>query len=61
MYYQHVRNAVLDVCAKSVSVWGESEEMRGLLPGGYYGENNYLDMSFQDYQLKIHFNKPFFR
>ena len=32
-YYQHVRNAVLDVCAKSVPVWGKSEEMRGLLRG----------------------------
>ena len=32
-YYQHVRNAVLDVCAKSVPVWGKSGEMRGLLQG----------------------------
>ena len=31
MYYQHARNAVLDVCAKSVPVWGKSGEMRGLL------------------------------
>ena len=40
IYHQHVRNAVLDVCAKSVPVWGKSGEMRGLL----WGEN-YLDMS----------------
>ena len=39
--YQHVRKAVLDVCAKSVPVWGKSAEMRGLLR-----EKNYLDMSF---------------
>ena len=32
-YYQHVRNAVLDVCAKSVPVWGKRGEMRGLLRG----------------------------
>ena len=32
-YYQHVRNAVLDVCAKSVPVWSKSGEMRGLLRG----------------------------
>ena len=32
-YYQHVRNAVLDVCAKSVPVCGKSGEMRGLLQG----------------------------
>ena len=32
-YYQHVRNAVLDVCATSVPVWGKSGEMRGLLRG----------------------------
>ena len=38
-YYQHVRNAVLDVCAKSVPVWGKSGEMRGLFKG-------YPDMSF---------------
>ena len=29
--YKHVRNAVLDVCAKSVPVWGKRGEMRGLL------------------------------
>ena len=33
IYHQHVRNAVLDVCAKSVPVWGKSGEMRGLLRG----------------------------
>ena len=33
IYYQHVRNAVLDVFAKSVPVWGKSGEMRGLLRG----------------------------
>ena len=43
IYYQHVRNAVLDICAKSVPVWGKSGEMRGLLPGS---EKNYLGMSF---------------
>ena len=31
IYHQHVRNAVLDVCAKSVPVWGKRGEMRGLL------------------------------
>ena len=31
IYHQHVKNAVLDVCAKSVPVWGKSGEMRGLL------------------------------
>ena len=31
IYHQHVRNAVLDVCAKSVPVWGKSGEIRGLL------------------------------
>ena len=30
MYHQHVSNAVLDVCAKSVPVRGKSGEMRGL-------------------------------
>ena len=39
--HQHFRNAVLDVCAKSVPVWDKSGEMRGLLRG-----KNYLDMSF---------------
>ena len=33
IYNQHVRNAVLDVCAKSVPVRGKSGEMRGLLRG----------------------------
>ena len=33
LHYQHVRNAVLDVCAKSVPVWGKRREMRGLLRG----------------------------
>ena len=33
MYHKYVRNAVLDVCAKSVPVWGKSGEMRGLLRG----------------------------
>ena len=33
IHYQHVRNAVLDVCAKSVPVWGKRGEMRGLLRG----------------------------
>ena len=33
IYYQHVRNAVLDVCAKSVPVWKKGGEMRGLLRG----------------------------
>ena len=33
IYYQLVKNAVLDVCAKSVPVWGKSGEMRGLLQG----------------------------
>ena len=32
-YYQHVKNAGLDVCAKPVPVWGERGEMRGLLRG----------------------------
>ena len=32
-YYQHVRNAVLDVCAKSVPVWSKIRDMRGLLRG----------------------------
>ena len=32
-YYQHVRNAVLAVCAKSVPVWSKRREMRGLLWG----------------------------
>ena len=40
IYYQHVRNAVLDYCAKSVPVWGKSGQMRELLRG-----KNYLDMS----------------
>ena len=39
-YYQHVRNAVLAVCAKPVPVWGKRGETRGLLRG-----KNYLDMS----------------
>ena len=33
IYYQHARNVVLAVCAKSVPVWGRSVEMRGLLRG----------------------------
>ena len=33
IYYQHVRNAVLDVCAKPVPVWGKRREMRWLLQG----------------------------
>ena len=33
IYHQHVRNAVLDVCAKSVPVWGKNGEMRGLFTG----------------------------
>ena len=33
IYHQHVRNAVPDVCAKSVPVWDKSGEMRGLLRG----------------------------
>ena len=33
IYYQHVRNAVLAVCAKLVPVWGKRREMRGLLRG----------------------------
>ena len=33
IYYHHVRNAVLDVCAKSVPIWGKRGEMRGLLRG----------------------------
>ena len=33
IYYQHVRNAVLDVCAESVPVCGKRGEMRGLLRG----------------------------
>ena len=41
IYYQYVRNAVLDFCAKSVPVWGKRGEMRGLLRGEIY-----LDMSF---------------
>ena len=32
-YYQHVRNAVLDVCAKPVPVWDKRREMKGLLRG----------------------------
>ena len=31
MYYQYVKNAVFDVCAKSVPVWGKRGEMRGLI------------------------------
>ena len=33
IYYQHVRNAVLYVCAKSVPVWDKSGKMRGILRG----------------------------
>ena len=33
IYYQRIRNVVLDVCAKSFPVWGKSGEMRGLLRG----------------------------
>ena len=44
-YYWHVRNAVLDVCAKPVPVWGKMGEWEG-----YYGEKTYLDMSF-DFQI----------
>ena len=33
IYYQQVRNAVLDVCARSVPVWDKRGEMRGLLRG----------------------------
>ena len=32
-YYQHVRNAFLDVCTNSVPVWDKGGEMRGLLRG----------------------------
>ena len=41
IYYQHVRNAVLAVCAKPVPVLGRRREIRGLLRG-----ESYLDMSF---------------
>ena len=44
IYYQHVRNAVLDVCAKSVAVWAKEGKSEG-----YYGEKNYLAMSFAIY------------
>ena len=40
-YHQHVRNAVLNVCAKYVPVGGKSGKWEG-----YYGDKNYLDMSF---------------
>ena len=40
-YYQHVRNAVLAVCAKPVPVCGKRGETRG-----YYWKKNYLDMPF---------------
>ena len=33
IYYKHVKNAVLAVCAKPVPVWGKRREMRGLLRG----------------------------
>ena len=42
-YYQYVRNAVFNVCAKHVPVWGKRG---GGEREGYYGETNYLDMSF---------------
>ena len=29
IYYQHVRNSVLAVCAKLVPLWGKGREMRG--------------------------------
>ena len=48
IYHKYVRNAVLDVCAKSVPVWGKSVEMRGLL-----GEQNYLDMSFSKFSYAM--------
>ena len=40
IYCQHVRNAILAVCAKPVPVWGKRGEMKGLLR-----EENYFDMA----------------